>query len=253
MPNLKPLQIINPKETYSLKNADRELSLEEIEAEDKAEKFSVKGFRRIKPVPGTLGFMLRNFADGDIGKRNESVIQFLKWSQQSENGSQGKVKFVKNFLILWENMDEFSKRRVDIFDILCQKYGVQLKKFWGVLQEGLFDFNDIITQTAISGKKPEFIEILSKMMSRDKGTADRRLFAEAAKLITNEPLVKIEDKSQHLTVNSQMPSFLSSVKRADNIKHEDIEIPNRQLTEGDTEFIDAEFEEVREKELVERR
>ncbi len=253
MPNLSKIIVPNPKETYSLKNADRELSLEEIEAEDKAEKFSLKGFGRIKPVPGTLAFMLRNLGDGDVTKRNHSVVEFLRWALEGEKGN--RTKFIKDFLIIWENMDEFSRRRVDIFDILCRKYNIPVKRFWGVLQEGLFDFNDIITQTAISGMKPQFTELLNRMMHREKGAADRRLFAEAAKLLPqNAPLISVEDKSQHVHVNNQMPSFIQSVKRADNIQHEDIDIPkSKQLTEGNTEFIDTEWETVRKEELVERR
>lgn len=240
-------EILEKKATFSLKNADRDLDERELEAEEKATKFSRAIFKRIPPIPGTLGFMLRNIKGG-----NASVIEFLRWAQVGEKTN--RTAFIKTFLILWDNMDEFSQRRVDIFDQLCRKYDIPLKRFWGVLQEGMFDHNEQITQTALSGYKPEFIQRLMALADKEKNHQDRRLMAEALNLSNKEPLVKIEDKSQHLTVNqtNNLPSFANSIKRSEKtIRHQDIEFPEmnqpKMLSEGETDFIDVEtFSDTRE-------
>lgn len=250
MPKIKSPQQIEQEKiersmTYSLKNADRPLDEKEEEAEEKAEKFSRMVYRRIPPIPGTLAYLLRNIKGG-----NDSVIEFLRWAQNGEKGN--RTRFIKEFLILWENMDEFSRRRVDIFDHLCRKFEIPLKRFWGVLQEGMFDHNDQITQTALSGHKPQFVERLMQIADKEKNHQAQKLVAQAMRLVQDEPLIKIEDKSQHVNVtqNNMMPSFSQSIKRSEeSIKHEDVAMPNpRELTEGEQNYIEADIVE-EEKEL----
>lgn len=227
---------LEKKATYSLKNADRPLDEKEEEAEEKAQTFSRQIYRRIPPIPGTLAYMLRNLRGG-----NESVIEFLRWAASGEKGN--RTQFIKTFLILWENMDEFSRRRPDIFDHLCRKHDIPYKRFWGVLQEGMFDCNDQITQTALSGHKPQFVERLMQLAEKEKNHQDRKLLSDAMKLTETQPLIKIEDKSKHLTVNQNMiPSFSQSIKRSEeSINHENIAMPApRELTEGEQDYIDVE-------------
>jgi hypothetical protein len=217
--------------TYNLKDADRPLSEEEEEAEQKAESFPIHKYPKIKPIPGTLAYMFRNIKGG-----NESIIEFMRNAASSNN-----AKFLKNFLILWNNMDEYSRKRIDIFDTLCRKYGVPNKKFWGVVQEGMFDYNDQLTQAALMGHKPEFVDLLRRMAAKERNAADRRLLAEALQLTAKqEPLIKVEDKSVHTTNNlnlNQVPSFVSSVRKTSMP-----DLPDRKaLTEGKQDYIDADF------------
>lgn len=253
MPKVKsPKQLeeekIERNTTYSLKDADRPLSSEEEEAEEKATKFSRMVYRRIPPIPGTLAYLLRNVKGG-----NESVVEFLRWAKVGEKGN--RTKFIDTFLILWENMDEFSRRRADIFDHLCRKYDIPLKRFWGVLQEGMFDHNDQITQTALNGAKPQFVERLLQLSHKERNHQDRKLAATAMKLVTDEPLIKIEDKSQHLTVNQNntlggIPSFSQTIKRSEEVVRQQEAPKPRELTEGIQDYIDAEtFDLENEKEL----
>lgn len=235
-------------DSYNLINADRELSKEEIEAEEKAEKFSLKGFGRIYPNPGTLGYFFRNLRGG-----NEAVIEHLR-----NAASSNKTKFLHNFILIWNNLDSFSRRRVDIFDIICRKYSIDRAKFWGIFQEGCFKYNDAISQVAISNHKNEFVELLKRKMAGEKNSADRKLYAEIAGMIDSKPLISIEDNSQNLTVNnngnSQLPSFAQSISRAEQgIKKGLPQVEPRRLTEGQQDYIDAEIilEERRDKELVE--
>lgn len=253
MPKIKsPKQIeeekIEKNTTYSLKEADRPLSIEEEEAEEKATKFSRMVYRRIPPIPGTLAYMLRNIKGG-----NESIVEFLRWAKVGEKGN--RTKFIDTFLTLWENMDEFSRRRADIFDHLCRKYDIPLKRFWGVLQEGMFDHNDQITQTALNGAKPQFVERLLELSKKEKNHQDRKLAATAMKLVDDKPLISIEDNSKHLTVNQNnngIPSFSQSIRRSEKIIRNDqpIEVKPKQLSEGVQDYIDTQtFELEDEKEL----
>lgn len=256
MPKIKsPKQVeeekIEKNTTYSLKDADRPLDEQEIEAEEKATKFSRMVYRRIPPIPGTLAYLLRNIKGG-----NESVVEFLRWSKVGERGN--RTRFIDTFLILWENMDEFSRRRIDIFDHLCRKYSIQPKRFWGVVQEGLFDHYEQLAQTALGEGKLNLISDIKKFASKEKNFNDRKLLAEAMKLTSDAPLIKVEDKSQHLTVNTNngsIPSFSQSIKRSEeSIRRDNVEIPKpRELTEGKQDYIDGEVfeaEDERELELV---
>jgi hypothetical protein len=224
--------------TYNLKDAGRPLNEAEEEAEEKAVKFNRMVYRRIPPVPGTLAFMLRNLKGG-----NESVIEFLKWARDGQNGT--KAKFIDTFVIMWNNMDEFSRKRIDIFDVLCAKFAVPRRKFWGILQEGMYDHNEQLTQIALSGYKPEFIQKLMKMAEDRRNHNDRKILAESLKLTGQTPAVNVQDNSTNVTLNQQtnnFPSFASSIRRSEKtIKHEDTAIIPKELTEGETDFIEAEL------------
>lgn len=251
--NFQPIDDIRPRKqsapnTISLTNNDRPLSQEEIDAEERAEKFSLRGFGRISPVPGTLGYLYRNLRGG-----NDAVIEHLRNASTTN-----KAKFINNFLIIWNNLDKFSRRRVDIFDILCNKYNIPRAKFWGIIQEGMFESNNALSQIALSGHKPEFVELLKRQMAKEKNAGDRKLFAEIVGLVDQKPLINVEDNSQHLTVNnnqSPIPSFTRSMSRAEQgIKKGLPSAQVKQLGEGKQDYIDAEIiRETKNGELIERK
>src|SRR5215831_7687687 len=217
--------------TYSLKDAGRPLTLEEEYAETGAVKFPVSKFPRVKPVPGTLGFLFRNLNGG-----NGTVAEALRNASES-NAS----RFVKNFIILWEAMDEHSQNRVDIWDILCRKFSVQYKKFWGVIQEGLFDFNEAMTQIALSDYKPQHVELLKRMAAKERNHTDRRILTEVLGLTKQVPLFSFEDNSKNITVNAQVPSFNGSLERSGISKLVPPIKKPKALSAGEQGYIDAEF------------
>lgn len=241
MPKIKsPKEVAESEQekrtVFSLKNADRDLDEKELEAEEKAVKYSRLVYKRIPPIPGTLAFALRNLQGG-----NESVIEFLRWAQEGNNNN--RTKFIKEFIILWETMDEFSRRRVDIFDHLCRKYSIPVKRFWGVLQEGLFDHYKELAQTALGESQPELVASVRKFANKEKNHQDRKLLADMCKLTTEAPLVKVEDNSKHLTVNNNVvPSFVDSIRRTEKVvRSNEVELPKpRELTEGEQKYIEAE-------------
>lgn len=227
--------------TFSLIDNDRPYSQEEEEIEKKATKYSLHKFPRIKPLPGTLGFLLRNLRGG-----NAAAMHFLLQTDEHN-----RKRFVKDFEIYWKNMDEFSRNRVDIFDILCLKQGISVKKFWGALQEGMFDHHDALSQISLSGHKAEFVELLKKMAKLPRNHADRKLLAEALGITKETPLVSFVDNSKHETTNVQVnnnniPSFASSIRRSEKVVDvEQITLQEAKeplaLGEGKQDYIDAEL------------
>lgn len=222
----------------SLVDNDRPYSSEEEEAEVKAIRFSVTNFPRVPPIPGTLGFLSRNIRGG-----NEAIINFLKNVGVGDN-----TKFIKNFIILWNVMDEYSRKRVDIFDILCEKYNVRKGKFWGRVQEGMFDNHEALAKQTLLGYKAEFVELLKKMARMPKNHKDRELLAHALGLKKDSPLLQFTDNSvtQNTKVevnqtNINLPSFAKSMRQQPSLEEEE----PKQLSEGKQDYIDAEWQEVR--------
>jgi hypothetical protein len=109
----------------------------------------------------------------------------------------------------------------------------------------MFDHNEQLTQIALSGYKPEFIQKLMKMAEDRRNHNDRKILAESLKLTGQAPLVNVQDNSTNVTLNQQtnnFPSFASSIRRSEKtIKHEDTAIIPKELTEGETDFIEAEL------------
>lgn len=236
--------------TLSLIDNDRPLSEAELEAETKAIRFSKKEYPSIVPISGTLGFLLRNLQGG-----NASVVEFLKESSEVNS-----TKFIKNFLTLWNVMDEYSKKRIDLWDILCAKFSIKRKKFWGVIQEGMFDHNDALSQIALSGKKAAFIDLLWRMSKLPKNNKDRQLLAEALGITKDTPLISMTDNSIHETTNNtkieisaSLPSFASSMRRIDKFgKSLEVTKEVLALPESKQEYIEGEIVKEDERILVNR-
>lgn len=222
---------------------DRELDDLEIEAEEKAEKFSLREFKRINPIPGRLGFLLRNLHK-DVGLRNETVMSFIDLVPDANQR-----KFVRILKTWWNILDDYSKRRVDIFDLFCEKYNINRAKLWAVIQEGMFSSNDALTKTALDGYKPKLIPLLIRMAEKERNAGDRKLLAEAVGIIGGEEAaVKIQDNRQVINNNlnvttdsSVIPSFADAIRRSDkNVrKSPQLEegVAPRELTEGTQDYI----------------
>jgi hypothetical protein len=238
---------------------DRDLDAQELEAETKAEKLRIQSWKRITPIPGRIGFLLRNLHK-DVGMRNEMVISFLELIED-----RNQRKFIKNLLIWWGTLDEYSRRRVDLFDLFCERYGFGRAKLWATIQEGMFVSNDALTKTALDGYRPKLVELLIKMANKERNSGDRKLLAEAVGLIGGDTTqVKIEDNRQIVNNNlnvvessSPIPSFADSIRRADkNVRKSEYELEEiiapRELTDGNSNYLVDGFivETEEERELV---
>lgn len=239
---------IQSTNTYDLTKSDRPYDDEEEAAEKQAVSFPINIYKRIKPVHGTLGYAFRN-----IKGRNDVVMEALKNLSRANNN---RYKAIKEFIILWNNMDDYSRNRVDIFDWLCEKYDMNKARFFGVVQEGMFNFNDLMAQTAISGYTPEFVELVQRMTKKERNVRDRELFAKMAGLTKDSPLIgSIQDNSVkqelHVHTDSPIPSFTQAMRESDEGIRTIRQKPQRILTEGKQDYIDAEVtKDEREKELI---
>ena len=250
MSSNSPLKrIVSPDEQtngFSVLNNDRPLTEEEELIERKAK--TVSHWRRIHPIMGTLGFLLRN-------TNNYVVIEHLR--NVASKVPKGQLVSLNRVLNFFDELDEFSQQRVDIFDHICRKFNIDRDKFWGWFQQGSYQYLDVISKTAISNMRPRIVEAIGKHMMKEKNFKDRELAAKMAKLVDNNPLVKIEETknvtNNNLTVNNNSPfsNFTSSIRKADEqIRGQEVD-ENRLLEEGNKEnFIDAEFYEEKEEDSV---
>lgn len=252
---------IQTKDNYDLIAADRKYSVDETEAEVKSTKYPLTKYKRIKPIPGTLGYLFRN-----LSGKNDAVIEHIsnllgQSGQIGVGGGNARYAKIKNLIILWNNMDDFSKKRVDIFDHLCPILGINRRMFWGWFQEAAFDYDTIMAQTALSGHKVVFIEQLKKHANQPKNQSDRRLMAETLRLSESQAPkieVKVEDNSttnvqnNNIRVEQKIPSFVKSIRNSEKVIEATKVDESRMLSEGTTEFIEAELVETREEVLIER-
>jgi hypothetical protein len=255
----KPPSSKSSRRTLDLTDADRPLSVDEEEAENNAQKFSIKHYRRIVPTAGTLGFLFRNFSGG-----NFAVIEVIR---DKIEHSQGINKKLRDLLTLWNFADEFSRNRIDIFDHFCQKLNLERSKLWGFFQECLYEYQNLLVKMAISDMTLDLVENVDKFSRAEKNVRDRELAARITKVDKVEPLVAINDNST--TVNNNLSikdsnigfSFSEMIKSGDKVirgeedKRDEMDLiteEQRLLEEGNQEFIDGEIINENEKERIER-
>src|SRR6266576_4851426 len=235
-PEIKTKDKTVGKVVYSTQDSDRALDEEETFAEDNAKKLSKGKFAPIKPIYGTLGYLFRNLSGGKF--KNDSIIECFRTASHTN-----KSKFIKELIIIYENMDENSRHRVDFFDWFCRKQNVSIAKFWGAYQEGAFSYEDAIVQSAISASKQHLIEVVQKFSNKEKNFNDRKLLADINGLAKDSPLVALTDNSQTANVfvgnGNKITSFMESLRRSEN-KSQNIN-EDKLLTEGHTDFIEGEL------------
>ena len=231
--------------------SERVFTQEEIEAEEKATKYSIKRCPRVKPIPGTIGFFVRNILGG-----NAAIIEHLKDlidTDIPDNSGNARYYKLKNILILWNNADEYSRQRIDIFDIMCDEAKVRRRMFYGWINEALFDSTEEQVKMSLQLHKTDFIELLMKMAGEKRNGTDRRLLAEMMKLVNGGgPQVVVNNEGDRTVINTQnvLPSFLSSIRRNEVIAPN---LGRKELSEGNQNYIDGEVVEDEEKVLVENR
>jgi len=254
----KPIEPKKEVEIVPLRN-DRPLEQYEIEAESNAVELSIKNFKRIPPLPGTLGYLFRDL----IGK-NEAVYNFVKnilptssytgTGNPNKTGSAKEIK-AKRIIAVWNAMDEFSQNRVDVFDWLCDKEGLSRDDFYAFAAKGMFNHYEAISQRIIMETKPEVIHNVRQFAKSERNFRDRELAAKATGLTKDAPIIGNIDASTKVNNNlSFSPNFNSVLKEADNavgeiIEGELVEEP-KQLSEGNNDYLNTAIKEESEEELL---
>lgn len=254
----KPIEKPKKLELVPLRN-DRPLEQYELEAESNAIELSIKHFKRIPPLPGTLGYLFRDLIGG-----NQAVYNFVKSVLHpniisTKPNRNGNAKDMKAFRIIkiWNAMDEFSQNRVDVFDWLCDRFELAKDDFYAYAAKGMFNHFDAISQRIIMETKPEVIHNVRQFARSEKNFRDRELAAKATGLTKEAPLIGNIDASTKVNANLNFsPSFNSMLKEADAVINEDEnfieaeEVEPKQLTEGSTEFLNTEVKKENEEELL---
>lgn len=234
-----------PESNNHKKAKDRPLSDLELEAESKAEKLSKAAFPQIPPFPGTVGFLIRNVRGG-----NEAVIRYLDYAFHAKSSGGGKG--LKEIFILWDNLDEFSRRRVDVFDHLCKQRDISPRRFLGWITEGMFECGQQETMIDLIEARPKLISNIDKFSGDRKNFKDRELLAKVSRLTEESPIVSINQttniQKNTLIVEAAEVGFSDIIRNSERFLKK--EKASRQITEGSKEdFIDIEtFQTEREKE-----
>lgn len=242
----------------------RALNKEEEEAEEKAESLPRAKYKRILPLPGTLAYLFRDIEGGNYTIAN-SVLEttLADVNKRNPNTIVGKANKV---ILLWNNFDEFSKRRIDVFDWLCEEVNLRKKKFYAIVMEGLYDHFDAISQRLLMESKPELINNARQFAKEERNFRDRELLAKATGVTKDAPLIGSIDNSTKIQNNLNYQSGFSDVIKdtekiiqgEDNVDFVDAEIvenERKSLKPASFEnYIDANlFKEEKEEEFAERK
>lgn len=218
----------------------RVLSKEEELAEENSIKLPKGKFARIIPVLGTLGFMFRNIPGG-----NEAIIRYMEIyiSKQSGRKRNGTRELLHEFVIIWKNFDEFSKKRVDVFDWLCKTKGIDPCTIWGAISEGMFDAHEADIGVEIITAKTEVFNQARKFGQSERNFRDRELVAKTTKLIEEKGMeVNVDARTQVNNLQMGSSNFNSIIRQNEKIIREvnPIEKEVKELSETKQEFIDVE-------------
>jgi hypothetical protein len=229
--------------SYSLKDADRPFSDEEIEIAHKAEIYNVdkEGYDYIEPVLGTLIFLFRNLKGG-----NQSVIAALRTSLNQKYAAMHKIKDV---VTKYDSLDKYSQKRADVWDLICKDLNISPARIWDYFVVGMKEFVKASATMGVELNKNDIIEATAKFAQNEKNSKDRELLFKAGNLISNEPLVEINQQTNN-TLNQQNnifgESFAETIKNSNNqLRDKDDlkileETKQRELTKGNQDYIDAE-------------
>jgi hypothetical protein len=235
---------------YTLKDADRELSDIEIDYENKSITYDKEKHRRIKPSFGTLGYMFRNLKGG-----NNTVIGALRASL-SERGA---AATIKDIIIKYDSLDEYSQLRTDVWDLICKDLRRPSTLVWNFFLKGIKLYVEALKTASIELNKPDLVDTINKFSRKEANQKDRELAAKVSGLIDDKPLVSIEQndnrKVTNNTVNLFGKEFSDTIREVNNQLINDNEtkfLEPKSLTEGTQDYIDAEFEDIKEHVLEER-
>lgn len=252
------------RDKYTLKGNSRPYSKEEEDAEDNAIKLTKLRFKRIPPIAGTLGYLLRNFD-------NRIVMNYIK--NCYESAAKAKPMQMGRVIALFNQLDENSQSRVDVFDYICREFNVSNSVFWGWFQAGAYEDMEAIMQTAIIESTPEvFATIAINAQNPDvKYDKARELWAKITGRLKDAG-VNVSINQTKTTINANAGSqnifgdFTKSIRNAEGNSSLELEsnlalqgnneLEQKSLPAANQEFIDAEIiidEKQKEESLVERR
>jgi hypothetical protein len=234
---MKPQVIKLPKEEEKKEELkliplanNRALEASEIEAEEKAIKLPKKYFKRIPPIAGTLGYLLRDIEGG-----NQAVFNYINETIPATSKTKANTNAYKIYrvILMWNALDENSQNRVDVYDWLCDKVGVSKQKFYAQAAEGMFNHYEAISTRILMESKVELVNNVRQFGRSEKNFKDRELLAKATKVVTDQPLIGSIDNSTKVTNLSFESNGFKDILRS----------TEKLLRSDEDNFIEAELEE----------
>lgn len=253
-----PDQPTEPTEQPPLDNVTQFPNLVAVERGDNGKKesaYSKRNQKKLKkdplpPIkkvtrntPGTLAYAF------NLQKmENEEVYAFLQHIQDEDPR-------VVNLLKDYDQLNERARESKVIWDTLCRKHEIPVGKLFGKLAEVQLKFSRSLSYNQLAKDEIKVITSLGKAASKQKDSLEyKRLFLETSGAIGNgKGGVNIQlnqnNDNRSQTVQFGLPQLADTLKGSLGQVREANE---RLLTEGKTEFIEAELvsEKDKEKELV---
>jgi len=229
---------------YSLKDADRDLSDIEKEYETKAKIYNKEKHRRITPSFGTLTYLFRNLKGG-----NNTVVSSLR-AALSERGA---APAIKDIIIKYDSLDEYSQKRIDVWDLICKDLRRPTTLVWNYFIKGIKLYVEALKTASIELNKPDLVETINKFARKESNQKDRELAARVSGLVSDTPLVNVEQNNttNNKTINNTMnlfgKEFSNTIREVNSQLIGDKQtkfINPLELTEGNTDYIEAEFEDI---------
>lgn len=238
-----------PKEELpiTVQKRDRKFSEEEEMAFRSALLLPLGIAEKIMPDIGTLCYYFRN-------ETNDSVILIIKRAiRKAIKINDVKTDDFRKQLIhlvdRYEKLDEFSRKRPDVFDHLCTLLEIDVDTVWEMYQKQIASFSREMAEFEINVYTPGIITAIAKKALDPKDDKGKELFMRIAGLDKPAPAVVVNDNSVHNTQNNHnmFSNFSGSIRKSEK---EIAAAEQRQLEGAKQEFIEAGFSEVRDEEKV---
>lgn len=193
-----------------------------------AKQLDIETFPLIQPLRGTVSFILKT-----MGRDNAEIRSYFNYTIYQHYSTIRKI--IKGY----DGLDEYSKKRHDCFDYLCIQHGMRPQKLIGFIAEGASQIGIDEIKAIVNSGKMVFFKKVIEMMEEDTGFKDRELFARVTGLVSNAPIVAINNNTNNSTTNNnlkfQLPKFTEVTRNNEQVVSE-----AKQLTAGTTDYIDAE-------------
>lgn len=240
-PKVKKTTIKEAKEirkalTFPITGEMREIAMQ-------AKDFPAHAYTLIRPVRGTIAFMALS-----TNRSNDDLISYLQ--EHIDEGDAGSdANKLRRLIIRYNNLDELSQRRHDIIDHLCREKNVDINSYtlWGYIAAGATRASDRELILLLNLGKEDVIRKTIEMASTDAGIRDRQLLADMTGLTKKAPLIGVNmfGGGNGAQMDVTIPKFEDNAVAIEKVLGKPLE-----LMEGDTDYVDADFEMQNDREPV---
>lgn len=208
-----------------------------------------------EPVLGTIAFWIKL-----LHLEPFDIINLIKNQDIKRDSKARKDKILVAILDIWDTLDYYSKKRYDLFDILVKKARFTIgstplstKELWGYLFQYLSEFSLESVEAAKVLLEMQKLILVSKVSA--KTGDDSKANTLMAEMTGLKKPTNIEVNQNNNTLNiadrPQVNKVSNQINRA--LALDDLELEtneNRLLTEGQQNYIDADYTLEKDKEVA---